>query len=84
MLGRKRIGAIQFEYNRLNIFTKFMLHDFYRFLNETCTRDGYRIGRIYPREVNFKPYSTHDENFVDGNFLAVRVDLTKAIARISV
>ncbi len=81
MLGQGRVDAIQFEYNRLNIFTKCMLHDFYSFLNETCTRDGYRIGRVYPRGVCFKQYSTHDENFVDGNFLAVRADLSELIAR---
>ena len=61
-----------------------MLHDFYSFLNETCKRDGFRIGRIYPRGVCFKPYSTHDENFVDGNFLAVRAELTELIARAGV
>lgn len=84
MLGQGRIDAIQFEYNRLNIFTKRMLHDFYKFLNETCTRDGFRIGRLYPRGVRFKPYSTHDENFVDGNFLAVRAESSELIARIGV
>lgn len=82
MISRGQVGAIQFEYNRMNIFTKYMLHEFYDYLNNKCTNDGYVIGRIYPKNVGFKPYSVHDENFVDGNFLAIRTGLTDLIARL--
>jgi FkbM family methyltransferase len=72
MLAAGRIQAIQFEYNRLNIFTKRLLHDFYALLNPPSAPDAYAIGRIFPQSVRFKKYAPQDETFIDGNFLAVR------------
>lgn len=80
-IANDRVDVIQFEYNRLNIFTKYTLNDFYKMLNEKFTQSGYLIGRIYPSGVLFKPYSVYDENFVDGNFLAVRAALPDLIAK---
>jgi len=80
MIANEKVDVIQFEYNRLNIFTKFTLNDFYKMLNEQFTRNGYLIGRMYPSGVFFKPYSVYDENFVDGNFLAVRAALPDLVA----
>ena len=79
MISSGRVDVIQFEYNRLNVFVKSMLMDFYNLLNKQLTTDGYLIGRIYPNSVNFKEYSIYDENFVDGNFLAVRRNLSEQI-----
>jgi FkbM family methyltransferase len=84
MITRGKIDIIQFEYNRMNIFTKSMLSDFYDFLNRTCTNDEYLVGRIYPQGVLFKTYSVYDENFVDGNFLAVRKTLVDLVDRLGV
>ncbi|OEJ64165.1 hypothetical protein BEN30_17005 [Magnetovibrio blakemorei] len=84
MIKNKEIDVIQFEYNRLNIFTKIMLRDFYVLLNEELTDKGFCIGRIYPGGVWFKEYSVYDENFVDGNFLAVRINRTDLISVLSV
>lgn len=84
MLRNNKIDVIQFEYNKYNIYTKRLLNDFYRFLNETCTDDGFRIGRLYPSGVYFKAYHPNDENFVDGNILAVRSDLPDLINRFSI
>jgi hypothetical protein len=72
MIARGSVDMIQFEYNRLNIIAKAMLADFYQLLNEELTANGYVIGRIYPRGVRFKSYHPTDENFIDGNFVAVR------------
>ncbi len=80
MIANGSVDVIQFEYNRLNIFTKYTLHDFYNMLNENFTQCGYSIGRIYPSGVLFKSYSVYDENFVDGNFLAVRTALPDLVA----
>ena len=80
MLAAGRIRAIQFEYNALNIFARHLLYDFYQMLGGKDGRAGYAIGRIYPASVDFKPFEARDENFIDGNFLAVRSDLTELIA----
>ena len=72
MLKTGKIHAIQFEYNRLNIYAKVLLHDFYELLNPPSSPEAFRIGRIFPQSVRFKEYNPLDENFIDGNFLAVR------------
>lgn len=81
MLASGGIQVIQFEYNRLNIYTKTLLHDFYALLNP-ADAEGFAIGRIYPNTVQFKDYSPLDENFIDGNFLAVRRSLLPLIKRL--
>ena len=60
---------IRFEYNKHNIFTNTPLYKYYEFLED------FDIGRIYSKTVRFKKYSIEDENFVDGNFLAIRKNL---------
>ena len=71
MLREGRIRAVQFEYNRLNIYARRLLHDFYQLLNPNSAPDSFAIGRIFPASVRFKAYNPLDENFIDGNFLAV-------------
>lgn len=70
MLRDGRIVAIQFEYSRLNIFSRSLLRDHYELMSQSV-RPGYDIGRVYPTGVDFRPYSPADENFIDGNFVAV-------------
>lgn len=80
MLSDARIDVIQFEYGMQNIYTKFLLLDFYRLLGD----HGYAIGKLFPRGVRFKPYGPEDEDFRGPNFVAVneqRPKLIKAIAR---
>jgi FkbM family methyltransferase len=82
MLAQGQIGAIQFEYNRLNASMRTLLRDFYDLLDSP--EAGYAIGRVYPNSVEFKAYDHLDENFIDGNFLAVRRDaqaLVESLAR---
>lgn len=72
---REGVCAIQFEYNRLNIYTKTLLHDFYELLNPPAAPGAFEIGRVFPRSIRFKPYDPLDENFIDGKFIAVRREL---------
>ena len=74
-----KIGVVQFEYNRLNIFSGALLMKFYEFLQTEVSSDGYCIGRIYPNSVCFKDFDIQDENFIDGNFIAVKRDFVGLI-----
>jgi len=82
MLKEGKIHAIQFEYNRLNIYTKTLLHDFYELLNPPSSPDAFQIGRVFPRSVRFKSYDPLDENFIDGNFIAVHRSFGTLIDRL--
>jgi FkbM family methyltransferase len=82
MLKGGRVHAIQFEYNRLNIYAKTLLYDFYELLNPPASRDAFRIGRVFPHSVRFKNYDPLDENFIDGNFIAVRRSHVELIDRL--
>lgn len=63
----RRIGAVQFEYGRVNIVTRFLLRDFYRTFEEA----GFRVGKIFPNYVDFRDYSFDQEDFLGQNYLAV-------------
>jgi FkbM family methyltransferase len=64
---RGAIGAVQFEYGRVSILTKYLLRDFYADL----VGWGFRVGRIQPEAVEFQEYSFDLEDFADSNWLAV-------------
>lgn len=70
LLSSKSIDAIQFEYGLVAIRTKFLLADFY----DLFSGYGYVVGKIYPREVAFKPYHLEAEDLHGPNFLAVPQD----------
>jgi hypothetical protein len=67
LLREGRIRAIQFEYGRVNIETRFLLLDFYDLL---CGYDMV-IGKIYPFSVDFREYAYVHEDFLGPNYLAV-------------
>lgn len=72
------IDLVQFEYGRVNILSKFLLRDFYEWLEAK----GFVVGKIYPTYVDFRGYSMEDENFFGPNYLACRsckVDLLRAL-----
>jgi hypothetical protein len=64
------IDAVQFEYGYINITTHVLLIDYFEFFNSY----GFIVGKIYPKTVDFKEYSTKLENFIGSNYLAVRKD----------
>lgn len=73
------IGAVQIEYGRVSILTKYLLHDFYA----DMTKRGFRVGRVLPNGVRFSDYDMAMENFHDSNWLAVHETRADLIARVS-
>lgn len=69
MLMNAKIKAIQFEYGRNNVYTKFILKDFYELLQ----KHGFIIGKIYPNYVEFSDYKISKENFMESNYLAIHL-----------
>ena len=78
LLRAGRIDVVQFEYARFALTTHFLLADFYEMLEGF----GFRVGKIYPTTVAFRPYRIEDEDFRGLNFLAVRSELTDLIAQL--
>jgi len=62
-----RIGAIQFEYGRVNIVTRHLLADFAQLFEDA----GYDLFRIRRNRVEPVHYSFDLENFFVANFLAI-------------
>lgn len=63
-----KIKAVQFEYGYINISTKKLLVDFYRFFEA----HGYIVGKIFPKTVEFREYAFKHEDFIGPNFMAVK------------
>lgn len=77
MLGSSGIRIIQFEYGISNIFSRFLLKDFYNLLSEQ-----YVIGKLFPYWVEFKDYDPIDEDFRGPNFVAVLKSELETISRL--
>ena len=71
-----RVSAIQFEYGRANVQSRFLLKDFY----DTLSPLGFKIGKIYPNEVEFQDYALANEDFIGPNYVAVHRDQTALLA----
>lgn len=69
-LRARKIRMIQLEYGRANILSKFLLKDWYDLLSPL----GYRIGKLYPTYIDYKPYDLRDEDFIGPNYIAERID----------
>ncbi len=69
-LSEGRVRVIQFEYNTPNIVSGFLLRNAYEFLSPL----GYRVGKLYPNYVDFRPYELSHEDFCGPNFIAARAD----------
>jgi FkbM family methyltransferase len=70
-LTARKVKVVQFEYGYANALSRFMLRDYYALFASY----GYRIGKIYPRRIEFKEFDVQDENFWGPNYVAVRDDL---------
>lgn len=70
-----KIRAIQFEYGYINITTKALLIDFYNYFES----HGYALGKIFPKNVEFRKYDVKYEDFLGPNFIAVKKSETGLI-----
>lgn len=75
-----RIRLVQFEYGPMAIDSKFLLADFYTFFEAK----GFRVGKIYPNWIDFRPYSKEMENFVLSNFIAVQKNSSHLISSLEI
>jgi len=72
LFAAKAIDLVQFEYGRVSIINRCLLRDFYEFFENR----GFRVGKIYPAYVDFRPYEMGDEDFLGPNYLACRAECT--------
>ncbi len=78
-LAQGRISSIQFEFGLANIYSKFLLNDFWKLLGG----HGFVLGPIMPDGVDFKDYDPCDEDFQGTpNFFAVRKDRPDMISAV--
>lgn len=78
MIERGKVACIQFEYNHARLHSRFLLSDFYAFLQHE-----YEIGRLSPQGVVFKDYELTDEDFCGPNYVAVRKDRPDLISAVA-
>ncbi|MCS6855225.1 MAG: FkbM family methyltransferase [Elioraea sp.] len=71
-----RVRLIQFEYGWMNAHTGATLKSFYQWLVPL----GFRIGKLYPEGVAFKPYAYGDEDFLGPNYVACHESWPEAMA----
>jgi FkbM family methyltransferase len=64
------VRCIQFEYGVYNITSKDLLIDFYSYMQKY----NFIIGRLYPHYVDFSEFTYSRENFLGGNYIAVKHD----------
>ncbi|HLP73289.1 MAG TPA: FkbM family methyltransferase [Bacteroidales bacterium] len=74
-----KIKAIQFEYGYINITTRKLLIDYYDFFDS----NGYIVGKIFPKTVEFRKYDYLYEDFIGPNFIAVHKSETRLISLLS-
>ena len=72
-----KIRIIQFEYSQKNIESHTFLKDCYKLLSA-----HYLIGKIYPREVEFRDYDHDQEDFMLGNYLCLRRDSLELVPKL--
>lgn len=77
MIGRSAITTIQFEYGRGYIFSRTQLRDCFALL-----APNYEVGKLYPKGVAFKPYTSIDETYRGPNFVAVTRSRPDLIERV--
>jgi FkbM family methyltransferase len=73
------IKAVQFEYGYINISTKKLLIDYYTFFEA----NGYILGKVFPKIVEFRKYHFKYEDFIGPNFIAVKKTETALIQLLS-
>ncbi|MCU1344104.1 MAG: hypothetical protein JWL70_370 [Acidimicrobiia bacterium] len=66
LVSRRAISVIQFEYGQFTGLARHFLADFYDLLEPL----GYRLGKLFPNGVDFRPYRLEDEDFMGPNYVA--------------
>ncbi len=79
MLAGRKIRLVQFEYGYINISTKRLLIDYFNFFEQF----GYRVGKIFPQQVEFRDYQFKYENFYGSNYVALHKDDTELMKLIT-
>lgn len=79
MIKNHKIDVIQFEYGMVNIYTRYLLKDYYEFFKE----NGYEIGKLHPNGVKFNSYKPQDEDFKGPNYIAVLKENKEYIRELS-
>jgi len=74
-LKTQKIRIVQFEYGYINITTKKLLLDYYKFFEQY----GYKVAKLFPKTVEFRNYHFKHEDFLGPNFIAVHKDDTELI-----
>ncbi len=75
MLSNNKIDFIQFEYGRSSVDTGHLLKNHFELLHSY----GYKVGKIYPNYVDFRPFDRDMEDFIGPNYLAVNSKMTNLI-----
>lgn len=70
-----KVKIIQFEYGYINISTKKLLIDFYKFFES----HGYIVGKIFPKNIEFRKYEFKYEDFLGPNHIAIKRSETELI-----
>lgn len=70
LIKAQKIRLIEFEYNRGALESRFLLQDFYGFLES----HGYIVGKLYPEGVEFRRYGWEMEDFMGPNYVACLPD----------
>ncbi len=65
--SQNKIRIIQFEYGYINITSKNLLIDYYEFFKKY----NYIVGKIYPKNVEFREYHFKHEDFIGPNYIAI-------------
>jgi FkbM family methyltransferase len=75
------IGLVQFEYGMANIYSHYLLIDFWR----DFEKRNYKIGKLMPNNLKFTDFSPLYEDFRGPNYVAVhnsRKDLLQALGQL--
>ncbi len=78
-LKNKCVRMIQFEYGYINITSKNLLADYYDFFRKY----DYMIGKIYPKQIEFRDYHFRQEDFIGPNFIAIHKSDEPLIKKLS-
>lgn len=78
-IKRGVVKLIQFEYGYIYISTKKLLIDYYQFFEA----HGYLVGKVFPKNVEFRDYHFKHEDFIGPNFVAVKKSETALINLLS-